>query len=54
MEERNLEIKVGIFVLVAAGLLTGFIFVMGGISFEDRFEMYVDFNNPMFVSWVTV
>ncbi|MBN1772687.1 MAG: MCE family protein [Deltaproteobacteria bacterium] len=50
MEERNLEIKVGIFVLVAAALLTGFIFVMGGISFEDRFEMYVDFNNPLWLS----
>lgn len=50
MEERNLEIKVGIFVLVAATLLAGFIFVMGGISFEDRFEMYVDFNNPLWLS----
>lgn len=50
MEERNLEIKVGIFVLVAGALLTGFIFVMGGISFEDRFEMYVDFNNPLWLS----
>lgn len=50
MEERNLEIKVGILVLVAAALLTGFIFVMGGISFEDRFEMYVDFSNPLWLS----
>jgi|GEM_PF-175160 len=50
MEERNLEIKVGLLVLVAAALLTGFIFVMGGISFEDRFEMYVDFSNPLWLS----
>jgi phospholipid/cholesterol/gamma-HCH transport system substrate-binding protein len=50
MEERNLEIKVGILVLVAAALLTGFIFVMGGISFEDRFEIYVDFDNPLWLS----
>jgi phospholipid/cholesterol/gamma-HCH transport system substrate-binding protein len=50
MEERNLEIKVGILVLVAATLLTGFIFVMGGVSFEDRFDVYVDFNNPLWLS----
>ncbi|MBI5499568.1 MAG: MCE family protein [Deltaproteobacteria bacterium] len=50
MEERNLEIKVGILVLVAGALLTGFIFVMGGISFEDRFDVYVDFNNPLWLS----
>jgi phospholipid/cholesterol/gamma-HCH transport system substrate-binding protein len=50
MEERNLEIKVGVLVLIAAALLTGFIFVMGGISFKDRFEVYVDWNNPLWLS----
>jgi phospholipid/cholesterol/gamma-HCH transport system substrate-binding protein len=50
MEERNLEIKVGILVLVAGALLTGFIFVMGGVSFEERFEVSVDFNNPLWLS----
>ena len=50
MEERNLEIKVGILVLVAGALLTGFIFVMGGISFEDRFDVHVDFSNPLWLS----
>jgi phospholipid/cholesterol/gamma-HCH transport system substrate-binding protein len=50
MEERNLEIKVGLLVLVAGLLLAGFIFVMGAFTFEDRFEMYVDFENPLWIA----
>ncbi len=50
MEERNLEIKVGLLVVAAGVLLAGFIYVMGGVSIEDRFNLYVDFDNPLWLS----
>ncbi len=42
----SLEAKVGLLVLAAALLLGGFLFILGGVSFEDAFEVNVDFDNP--------
>ena len=42
----SLEAKVGLLVLAAAVLLGGFLFTLGGVSFEDSFEINVDFDNP--------
>jgi phospholipid/cholesterol/gamma-HCH transport system substrate-binding protein len=46
MSQRSIEVKVGVLILVALGLLGGFIVVMGGLSLEPVFTVYVDFENP--------
>lgn len=46
MSQRSIELKVGILILVALGLLGGFIVVMGGLSFEATYRVNVDFANP--------
>ena len=46
MSQRSIEVKVGILILVALGLLGGFVVIMGGLSFEPTYEVYVDFENP--------
>ena len=46
MKERSIEIKVGFLILVAMGLLGAFVLVMGQISFQPKFTVYVDFDNP--------
>lgn len=46
MGRISLEAKVGLLVLTAALLLGGFLFILGGVSFEDAFEVEVDFDNP--------
>ena len=43
---RSIEVKVGILILTAVGLLTAFILVMGGINFQPTYDLYVDFDNP--------
>jgi len=45
-QERSIEVKVGILILVALGILGGFVLVMGGLSFEKTYPIYVDFDNP--------
>jgi phospholipid/cholesterol/gamma-HCH transport system substrate-binding protein len=44
--ERSIEVKVGILILVSLGILAGFVLVMGGLSFEKTFTLLVDFDNP--------
>jgi phospholipid/cholesterol/gamma-HCH transport system substrate-binding protein len=44
--QRSIEVKVGILILCALGLLTAFVVVMGGLSFEPTYTVYVDFDNP--------
>ena len=44
--ERAIEVKVGILILVSLGILATFILLMGGLSFEKMFAVYVDFDNP--------
>jgi phospholipid/cholesterol/gamma-HCH transport system substrate-binding protein len=46
MSQRSIEVKVGVLILVALGLLGGFVIVMGGLSFEPTYTVYVDFDNP--------
>ncbi len=45
-QERSIEVKVGALILVAMGILGAFILVMGGLSFEKTYTVYVDFDNP--------
>jgi phospholipid/cholesterol/gamma-HCH transport system substrate-binding protein len=45
-ESRSLEVKVGALILVSLGVLGAFILVMGGLSFESTYPLYVDFDNP--------
>jgi phospholipid/cholesterol/gamma-HCH transport system substrate-binding protein len=45
-EERSIEVKVGALILVSLGILGAFILVMGGLSFEKTYTVYVDFDNP--------
>jgi phospholipid/cholesterol/gamma-HCH transport system substrate-binding protein len=45
-QERSIEVKVGALILVALGILGAFILVMGGLSFEKTYNVYVDFDNP--------
>ena len=40
------EAKVGVLVLVAAGLLAAFVFVLGGIDLGEQYSVYVDYDNP--------
>ncbi len=46
MSQRSIEVRVGILILVAMGLLGAFVVVMGGLSFEPTYTIYVDFQNP--------
>jgi phospholipid/cholesterol/gamma-HCH transport system substrate-binding protein len=44
--ERSIEVKVGILILVSLGILAAFVLMMGGLSFEKMFTVFVDFDNP--------
>ncbi len=46
MKERSIEVKVGLLILVALGLLATFVLVMGQVSFQPKFSVFVDFDNP--------
>lgn len=41
-----MEVKVGALILVSLALLAGFVVVMGGMSLEPTYRVYVDFDNP--------
>jgi phospholipid/cholesterol/gamma-HCH transport system substrate-binding protein len=43
---RSIEVKVGILILTAVGLLAAFILIMGGINFQPTYPIFVDFDNP--------
>jgi phospholipid/cholesterol/gamma-HCH transport system substrate-binding protein len=45
-QEKSIEVKVGVLILVSLAILAGFILVMGGLSFEKSYSLYVDFDNP--------
>jgi phospholipid/cholesterol/gamma-HCH transport system substrate-binding protein len=45
-QERSIEVKVGALILVSLGILGAFILVMGGLTFEKTYTVYVDFDNP--------
>src|SRR5579863_8138633 len=45
-QERSIEVKVGVLILVSFAILGGFILVMTGMSFQSTYAVYVDFDNP--------
>src|SRR5262245_62845283 len=45
-QEKSIEVKVGILILVSLGILAAFILIMGGLNFEKTYTVYVDFDNP--------
>src|SRR5580692_5561510 len=45
-QERSIEVKVGALILVSMVILGGFMLIMGGLSFEKTYSVYVDFDNP--------
>jgi phospholipid/cholesterol/gamma-HCH transport system substrate-binding protein len=45
-QERSIEVKVGVLILASLGILSAFLLILGGISFEKTYTVYVDFNNP--------
>jgi phospholipid/cholesterol/gamma-HCH transport system substrate-binding protein len=45
-QEKSIEVKVGVLILVSIGILGAFILVMGGLSFERTYPVFVDFDNP--------
>ncbi len=45
-QSRSIEVKVGILILIALGILAVLVLVMGGITFQKRFSLNVDFENP--------
>jgi phospholipid/cholesterol/gamma-HCH transport system substrate-binding protein len=45
-QERSLEVKVGVLILVSCVILGAFVLVMSGLSFQPTYAVYVDFDNP--------
>lgn len=45
-QPKSIEVKVGILILVSLGVLAAFVLVMGGLSFERTYTLYVDYDNP--------
>ncbi|MCL2724755.1 MAG: MlaD family protein [Polyangiaceae bacterium] len=45
-QEKSIEVKVGILILVSLGILAAFVLIMSGLSFEKTYTVYVDFDNP--------
>ncbi len=45
-QEKSIEVKVGVLILVSLGILAGFVLIMGGLSFEKTYTVYCDFDNP--------
>ena len=43
---RSIEVKVGMLILAALGLLAVFVLIMGGINFQPKYELLVGFENP--------
>jgi len=45
-QEKSIEVKVGVLILVSLGILAAFVLILGGLSFEKTYTVYVDFDNP--------
>ena len=43
---KSIEVKVGILILAAVGILTAFVLIMGGVNFQPTYSINVDFDNP--------
>jgi phospholipid/cholesterol/gamma-HCH transport system substrate-binding protein len=46
MSQKSMEMKVGMFILASIGLVVVFVVVMGGLSLQPSFRLFVDFENP--------
>jgi hypothetical protein len=46
MKQRAIEVSVGGLILLAVGLVLGFVVLMGGLSFQPTYTVYVAFENP--------
>ncbi|HEX6766400.1 MAG TPA: MlaD family protein [Polyangiaceae bacterium] len=46
MKERSIEVRVGALILLAVGLVLGFVVLVGGLSFQPTYTVYVAFENP--------
>jgi phospholipid/cholesterol/gamma-HCH transport system substrate-binding protein len=45
-QEKSIEVKVGVLILMSLGILAAFVLIMGGLSFEKTYAVFVDFDNP--------
>lgn len=43
---KSIEVKVGVLILLAMGILAGFIVIMGGVNFQPTYTLFVEFDNP--------
>ncbi len=43
---KSIEVKVGVLILGALGILAAFVLLMGGLNFQPTYKLYVDFDNP--------
>jgi phospholipid/cholesterol/gamma-HCH transport system substrate-binding protein len=46
MKERSVEVRVGALILLAVGLVLGFVIVLGGMTFQATYTVHVVFENP--------
>lgn len=46
MSQRSMEMKVGVLILASLVLLVGFVVLLGGLSLQPTFRVYVEFDNP--------
>jgi phospholipid/cholesterol/gamma-HCH transport system substrate-binding protein len=46
MKERSVEVRVGALILMAVVLLAAFVVLMGGVTFQPTYTVYVSFQNP--------
>ena len=46
MSQRSMEMKVGALMVTSLVLLVGFIVLMGGLSLQPTFRVFVDFDDP--------
>ena len=48
-QEKSIEVKVGVLILVSLGILAAFVLIMGGLSFEKTYTIFVDFDPSTYV-----
>jgi phospholipid/cholesterol/gamma-HCH transport system substrate-binding protein len=46
MKERAIEVRVGALIVLAVGLVLGFVVLVGGLSLHPTYTLYVAFENP--------
>jgi phospholipid/cholesterol/gamma-HCH transport system substrate-binding protein len=46
MKQRSVDVRVGALIVLAVGLVLAFVILMGGLSFQPTYTVYVAFENP--------